>query len=198
MAWQNDYSIITSLTDNDILLIQQANRTHTVRWSSIKSALNICGNCTLNFDTTLAGTPGNVTETTLFTYSLTAATLDTDNDFIHVIAWGTVAANANNKTLRFKFGSTTFSSGTDAINSKTWVLESYIIRKAAGNQDMITRLYATNNTTPLWTDAITGVSSFQEPAENLNGAVTISITGQNGFAQASDIRYEGSLILLNS
>lgn len=199
MGWNNgDYSAITTLTDSDLFLASQGGVTQTATLAKIRSALGICSSCVLSSDSTLAGTPANTTETTLFSYVLPAATLSTDGWFIRIIAWGYTGASGNNKSLLVRFGGTAIiSSGMAALNNNTWFLEAYVIRKAAGNQDAIGRLTATPVANG-WGGTVTGMTLFSEPAINLNGAVTIVINGLNGVASASDVTYEGSLILLNS
>lgn len=187
MAWHNgDYSAITTLTDSDILLAAQSGQTMTATVAKIKSALGVCSSCLLSSNSTLAGTPANLTETTLNTYTLPAATLNTDGWFARATYWGTFANNGNTKTLKFKFGATSTTIIAAAV-TVTWKVEALIIRTAAGNQDLVISSSIANPAV-----------FFSEPAENLNGAVNLLITGQNGTASASDIRYEGHLIILNS
>lgn len=198
MAWfDGDYPTIASLSDSDIALFAQGGSTGIAALSKLKTYMGITSGSLLDSDSTLAGTPGNTTETTLRTYNLPAATLSSNGWFVRAIYWGRTAANANNKTVRFKFGATTFSSGASAISGPAWILETLIRRNAPGNQDMFSRILTKDGGTT-WGSNMLGYMAFQEPAENLNGAVAMSLTGENGFAQASDILYEGSIILLNS
>ena len=53
------------------------------------------------------GTPATTTETTLKTWDLPAGALATDDQGIRMHAFGSFAANANDKTVRIKFGATT-------------------------------------------------------------------------------------------
>lgn len=197
-AWWNDYSALTSLNDADYLPISQSNAQNTVTLATFRQFLGLCSTCLLNSDSTLAGTPANTSETTLFTYTLPASTLSTDGWFVRIFAWGKFAANANTKRVKLKIGSTTILDSTaDAFSNveNIWQINAYIVRRAAGNQDVISEITSTATNTIANPKTAKG---FVESTENLNSALAITITGTNGTASASDIRYEGSLILLNS
>lgn len=203
-AWWNDYSAVTSLNDADIIPVSQSNAQVTATIATLAAKMNICGSCILNSDSTLAGTPANTSETTLFTYTLPAGTLATDGHFAKIFAWGRFAQTTpNTKRVRLKLGSTTILDTTAHLwdgNTTTslWVINATITRKAAGNQDTVSILEASPYGAGFEVGTPRRVNTFSETTENLNSALAITITGQNGTASASDIRYEGSLILLNS
>lgn len=199
MSWFNDYPAIPSLTDATRLLAEQGGSTGTLLGSVIKTYVAANSSSILNSDSTLAGTPANTTKTALRTFAIPAATLSVDGWFIHSYHWGTIAATAGTKRIFLAFGATEIDSGAQAFSSSagTWVVESIVRRTAAGNQDMLTRI-AISTGTVTWAGELSGFNSFTEPAENLNGAVNLVLSGQNGNPVASDIRYEGSIILLNS
>jgi hypothetical protein len=94
-------------------------------------------------DITTAGT-ALAAETTLYTYTLDADTLDRDGAVIEVFMWGTFAANANAKTLKMKFGATsvTVLNGI-ALNGGNWRGFFRIVRTAAGTQLLHAELAAT-------------------------------------------------------
>lgn len=196
MAWFNDFPTVTSVNDSDKFMIEQSGSTRNATLSTFKTFLSASSANLVNSDSTLAGTPASVTETTLRTFNLPAATLSVDGWFVRAIYFGVTALNGNSKTVRFKFGATTFTTGAEPVQG-AWILESIIRRNSPGNQDMITRVMTKDGGTT-WGTAILGYMQFQEPAENLNGVVAMELTGENGSAVASDIRYEGSIILLNS
>lgn len=70
------------------------------------------------------GALGNSTtvETTVYSRTVKANALDTDGDRLEIDLWGIWAANANTKTVRFKFGAhgTYYTLGAAAINGGKW------------------------------------------------------------------------------
>src|SRR3954470_14824272 len=67
---------------------------------------------------------GTTVETDLFSYTMPANTLSANAQKLRVTAWGSMAANANTKTLKAYFGGTSrnFTNVTTAGNSVTWRL----------------------------------------------------------------------------
>ena len=139
-------------------------------------------------NTTQQGTPANTTETTLATYTMPASTLVTDGQMIRIHAYGSIANNANSKTIRIKFGGTTIATENTSDASKdSWAIDCVVIRTGAATQKAM--YFVTSDVTlngPVPTS----------PTETLSGAVTIVVTGQNGAASASDIVHEASWIEL--
>lgn len=198
MAWHNgDYPTITSLTDADILLGAQSGSSAVFTGATLKSYISAKSSNLLNSDSTLLGTDANTSEKVLFSYTLPAATLSVDGWFVHIIVWGSVLGDANNKRIILRTGTpaTIINSGAAAVDNQ-WILESWIIRLAAGNQDCYSRIYAFSN--PTWGDPVTGMMRKFESTENLNSAITFDFVGQNSAAIASSVVYEGSIILLNA
>lgn len=130
--------------------------------------------------TALTQTTAVTTEETLWTYSLPANVLAVDGQALRITLRGTVAANGNAKTIRIKFGasSVTLNPVTTTPNGVVWRAEAVIVRISGTSQY-------------LFTSAMFGATAQPEgaiaPAATLSGAVTISITGQNGVASAADI-----------
>lgn len=113
-------------------------------------------------------------ETTLFTYTLPAGTLGTNGESILIQSAGTYATSVNSKTIKFKFGGTTVSTGALAVTTTApWWLEATVIRVDATNQKVILALI-TGSSTQL-AEAV-----YSTATETLSGTVTISITGQGG------------------
>lgn len=106
---------------------------------------------------------------------------------IKLEAWGTVASNANTKTIRLKFGSTTLISNdiTTAPDGLHWHLEASIWRTGASTQEAIARatVGANNQTTTRTT-----------PNQTETSSITAKVTGQNGTASANDIVCEGLIV----
>lgn len=118
-----------------------------------------------------AGT-GNVGvgEDNLKTYALPANTLFMNQQAIEIIAWGTTAANGNNKTLKLYFGSTQLvTTGAVAANSKDWELRAVVVRLSNTSQQSIAR----GNF-----NGVSLASDLTVPGETLSGAVTIKCTGE--------------------
>jgi len=119
-------------------------------------------------------------EDDLQTVSLPANSLDTDfASALRITSWGTVAANANTKTIKLYFGSTllcTIASAT-ALNDGAWYFEATVIRTGAGNQEVIAegRAKAVGATAAAYT--ITAITQ-SNPAQALGSAVTIKTTGE--------------------
>lgn len=136
--------------------------------------------------TTQAATTAVVTEENLYSVSLPGGTLDDDGEAIRIFAFGTVAANANAKTIKLYFGAATlqtYNAGTG--NNLSWWIEATVIRTGAATQLGMGALLIggthTNNV-------------LATPTETLSGAVTIRVTGQNGTASAGDIVFRGAKI----
>lgn len=139
-----------------------------------------------NVNTTAAGTDANTVEKDLITYSLPANSLSADGKVIKIIAWGTTAANGNEKTIRIYFGGTVVRQlGTAAFNNQDWIDEAIVVRTGTSAQDSIGSEMTNNNNVFL---------THLEPAENTATALTIKVTGQNGTASANDIVAEVLLI----
>lgn len=111
-------------------------------------------------------------EDDLMTFSVPAATLGTNGDHLEVEAFGTFAANANNKRVRAKFGATTLiDTGALAINDDAFHLRVRITRIGATSQIAI----ATISTG----DALlVSQTAYTTPAETLANAVTFKLTGE--------------------
>lgn len=140
----------------------------------------------LTVNTTQAGTTAVTTEEDLWTYSLPANTLSANGKAVRITAFGTTAANANNKTIKLYFGSTVVAtSGTSGYNGIAWTLTVPVIRTGAATQLGMGGV------------AVVGGSlgnSWSAPAETLSGAITIKVTGQNGTASANDIVFRGAIV----
>lgn len=71
-------------------------------------------------------------ETTLLTTNIVVGTLAKQNSSILMFICGNTAANANNKTIRLKFGSTTLATfGPYALNDGSWTIQAELVRNGA-------------------------------------------------------------------
>lgn len=143
-----------------------------------------CGSLAGGTSTTQAGTIANTTETDLYSWTLPGGTLDADGKAIRLLAFGSVAANANAKTIKLYFGASTlqvYNAGTG--NNLAWLIEATVIRTGAATQLAIGKLLIggthTNNV-------------LASPTETLSGNVVIRVTGTNGTASANDIVFRGA------
>lgn len=135
--------------------------------------------------TTAASTGANTTETTLQQYTLPGGLLANAGDSVRVTCWGITGADANNKTMKLYFGSTSITTATAATNNKGWRLAMTVMRRTATTQAVDGwGLVDTTAVTPQNTDA----------AETLASATLIKCTGTNGTASAADITAQGLLV----
>lgn len=84
--------------------------------------------------TNASGTVQN-TEYTLNSITIPAGAFNANGRSLQVIAWGTLAANANNKNLKIYFGSTAVASVINsAANGKDFYVELVIVRTGSSTQ----------------------------------------------------------------
>lgn len=138
---------------------------------------------TQNVNTTGVGNGADVTEDDLMTFSVVGNTLANNGDSIEFECVFDCAANADNKTIKVKFGATTIlTMGPVAQNGGSVIIKGRIVRTGATAQ----RCYAwMQNTNGAGTSA-TSVADTTA-AETLSGAVTFKSTGQANVANANDI-----------
>lgn len=141
----------------------------------------------IHIDCAAAATSANTTETDLISYSLPLNSLSANNRGVHVKAWGTTANNANTKTVRLYFGNSVVASNnvSTAPNGTAWILEADVFRTGTSTQDAIG--------SGLFGNAAQS-ASFSLPTEDITGAITIKISGQNGTSNASEIVAQGMAI----
>lgn len=123
-------------------------------------------------------------ETDLSSYSLPASTLSANTKALRIIFWGTLAANGNTKTLRVKFGATSFTGYASTGNGVPYYGMAIVQRTGAATQKVTVFVQTSGGTS-------TGASGTA--AETLSGAVTIKTTGQSGTA-SSDILQENFFV----
>jgi hypothetical protein len=112
-------------------------------------------------------------EDTLISTSLVSNTLFANGDRIRARAAFTFAANANNKTLKGKYGSTTFFDSTPlAINGGSAVIEVVVTRLTNTTQNVSVTVNSSNTTLP-------NSANFTTAAETLSpGTVSLLFTGE--------------------
>jgi len=149
----------------------------------ISGSPRACGVLTVN--ATQAGTPANTTETDLWTFTLPANTLRTDLQGLRITTGGTLAANANNKTLKLYFGATQLTALSTTASGSGWNMGALVIRTSLTAQRANGYVFV-------------GLGTFNvvqtTPAETLSGTLIIRMTGQNGTASANDILFNEAVV----
>lgn len=111
-------------------------------------------------------------EDTLMTYTVAGNSLNATGDYLEIEAWGTVAANANNKTIKLKFGTTTLlTTGAVAANSGSWWISARIARRTDSLQTIITKIISDNT-------LIIDSATYTAGAEDTTGDLAVFCTGE--------------------
>lgn len=125
----------------------------------------------LSSSTTSVGNVGTG-EDDLITYTFQKNNLVKAGDVLEITAYGSFAANANNKRVKLKIGSTTlFDTTALAFNNKDWCIKSTITRITATSQNVVSVFMGDYGTL---TDSVDVVSS----TEDLSTSLTIKCTGE--------------------
>lgn len=152
------------------------------------STCDIKLNGTLHVDMTPVGNVG-VGEDTLITYAMPADVLNENYQFLEIIAFGTVAANANNKQIKLKLGATeVFASPvilTTLPDGASWELTSRITRIGGSSEKCISKML-------LNTKLCEACAQYVAAAENTATALDIFCTGT--ATADNDIVQEGLII----
>lgn len=133
----------------------------------------------INTQTSISGV-GNgadATDDTLFSFSLPAALLASNNQAVRVRASGVFAGNGNNKTVKIFFGATAVATtGVVTNNGTHWHAEAIVYRTAAATQlgDGL-----------IWT-ALLPFPTKSAPGETLSGAVVVKVTGASPTTNAAN------------
>jgi len=146
---------------------------------------NVKLNGTLNVNTTPAGNVGSG-ETNLIIYQVLADSLYNNQEFIEIKAWGTLAANANNKQIKLYFGSDLLlDTGSVAANSGSWSIKSTIIRTSINTQQCISQIISDNA-------LIIDSANYVDGTGNLDTDINIYCTGQG--SATDDIVQKGLIV----
>lgn len=140
-------------------------------WERIGGAKQYNLGGTLTVNTTAVGNVGTG-EDNLITYDLPDNTISETGDRLVIKAFGTFAANANNKTVKLYLGSTVLATtGAIAANDKDWCIECEIIRTAAATQECIAKIYTD-------TSLVGELSNYVSGTEDFTTDLTIKCTGE--------------------
>lgn len=137
-----------------------------------------------------SGPVGNTagTETTLSSTTVSLGTLAKSESSILIFACGKTASNANPKTIKLKFGTTTvFDTGAVAMNNEDWTLQAEIVRTSDVSQIAWIQFFATT----ALPQKITVTTASVDLAQNQ----TITITGEGAGAGDVLLYYVKSLLL---
>lgn len=143
----------------------------------------------LNIQSASVGNAADTTDDVGHTFALPAnflATIGT-NTGLEIMAWGTSAANGNNKTFKTFFGATTaISSGVVTINNKSWFTKVRVIRTGVSTQTVVGQAQS---------DATAIACSVQAATEDETAAITIKTTlASPTTGAANDLLIKGSII----
>lgn len=132
------------------------------------------------------GCTGNNTADTVLSYNIPAGHLSANTKGVSIEAWGTTAANANNKTVILTVGGTNLvSSGVIALNNKDWRVTGTYLRTGAATEDAV-GVY--QNATPT-----TVGPTASAPADDTTAAILVKVTGTCATA-ANDVVGRGLVV----
>ena len=181
MAFQEPTNV--AITGGTIANCNINNNTMSIRAGN--SAVNIRLGGTLRVDNTPVGNVG-AGEDTLITYAMAANTLSSDKQYLEISAWGTVAANANSKTIKLHLGSTELlTTGAVAANSGSWQINCQLVRSAAASEQSIAKIISSNA-------LIIDSATFLDVTEDLTTNLNIFCTGEG--TTTDDVIQKGLII----
>lgn len=131
-------------------------------------------------------------EDVLQTYTLPAAMLNTNLDFIEIICYGYTAANSNSKRIRLYFGALIFDSGAILANNVSWMIHAFVGRK---NVDV-------QRASVMCVSSGAGAFQFGDTASSTNltqddgATITVQVTGETLTAVNDDIVCTGMIVRL--
>ncbi len=93
-------------------------------------------------------------------------------DEVNIKAWGSYAANGDDKTIKLKFGSQTIlDTGAIAANDGSWQIESSIVKISDTTQEIIASIISSN-------PSVLGSCTRTAGSQTLTSSNIIKITGQ--------------------
>lgn len=179
---------------NNVTIVGGTIRNVGISKSDITIQAGGCQSCdiklngTLHMDMTAVGNVGTG-EDTLISYTMPANVLYEDLQFLEIIAFGIVAANANNKQIKLKLGATeVFASPvilTTLPDGASWELTSRITRTGSATQKCISKMI-------LNTKLCEACAQYVLASENTTSALNIFCTGE--ATADNDIVQEGLIV----
>lgn len=157
-------------------------------FAALIAQLQTYGPGMLNAQTTSVGNAADTTDDVLHTFTLPAnflATIGT-NRGLRINAWGTAAANGNNKQFKIFFGSQNMASGVVTINAKNWRAQLTVLRSGVSTQSIVGEMDS---------DAVGIATFYAAGAEDETAGIVIKTTGASGTtAAANDVLGKGFLV----
>lgn len=133
------------------------------------------------------GNTATTSDVTLFSYALPANSLDANGAGVLIEAWGSFAANGNDKRVRLALGASAFSSGTQTGNNVGWQARAVFTRTGASAQ--IGTGWGQSGAT-VWT-----VPTPITPASDTTAAITLAVTGASlTTGAANDVVANGFVV----
>lgn len=181
---------IVAVSENNVIINNSnifdgiiQNATILAKQGSSYDVMTIGGVVTSNISS--IGNSG-IGEDNLIQYLLPANTLDVNQCFLEIDAFGTFAGNANNKRVRLYFGSTILLDTTlVAANAGSWSIHAKVIRVNSNAQKSISTIISSNA-------SIVDSSSYIATTEDLTANIIVKCTGQ-GLVN-NDVVQEGLII----
>lgn len=132
----------------------------------------------ISVKTAVAGNGADQTEDVMQTFSIPANTMGANGvQGFEIEAWGTFAANGDNKQVKIYFGAVSMASGVVTTNAKNWFARMRVYRSGANTQVVTGEmLIDVTDITPVVT---TG-------AEVETGAIVTKVTGQETTANTAN------------
>jgi hypothetical protein len=135
-----------------------------------------------------SGTPANTNETDLWTYTLPANTLDADGRGVRIDTWGSIANNANLKSVRLKFGGSTIAFRLTVADSNfSWNAYATVLRTSATTQISLGYYDFSGGAHVIFQTAL---------AATMSSPIIINLTGQNGTSNANDVLLKAAMVEL--
>jgi hypothetical protein len=149
-------------------------------WKEVDGVAHAAGLLYVTTDT--VGTDANTTKKTLASYTVAAGQLGAAGQELVIEAAGSVAANANTKTMAIEIGANSYAVNavTTAPNNTFWWIRVKVARVTASTGKVMPngRVGVTNQTTTL----------LAFPSIDFASTLLIAAVGTNGVATANDIQ----------
>lgn len=124
------------------------------------------------------GNGADQTEDVMQTFSIPANTLGANLcQGIEIEAWGTFAANGDNKQVKLYFGASVIASGVVTANAKNWFAKMKVFRTGVATQVVVAEMLI--DTTDITPTVTTG-------AETETAAIVAKVTGQETTASTAN------------
>ncbi|MDE2020112.1 MAG: hypothetical protein KGJ13_07240 [Patescibacteria group bacterium] len=149
------------------------------------SATNISPSGKITAQLTPTGNGADTTEDTCQTFNLPANVLDIAGRGVRIRAWGTLANNADTKTVRTYFGSNIYNSTPLTTANVGWSIYSDVFKTGTNTQTAIS--------SGTFGNALPGTQAIS-PNQTDSSPITVKITAQAGTANANDIVCQGMTI----